>query len=118
MKRGEWGEQAARAYLQKLGWRVVETNFRTRFGEIDIIAQCGQYIIFVEVKTRKDDRFAAAREHVTFTKQQKILAAAETWLQRYPSGLQPRFDVIEVYGEEDGEVPRRVNLLENAFGGA
>ena len=118
MKRGVWGELAAQAYLRKLGWRIVETNFRTRFGEIDIIAQQGKYIVFVEVKTRKDDRFAAAREHVTSAKQRKILAAAEGWLQRHPSGLQPRFDVIEVYGEEGLCAPRRVNLLENAFGGA
>ena len=61
--KGAWGEQAARAFLTRRGYAVLETNFRTRFGEIDIIAQDGKYIVFVEVKTRKDARFAAAREH-------------------------------------------------------
>ena len=48
---------------------------------------------------------------------QAVIAAAEAWLQAHPSGLQPRFDVIEVYGEEGAPVPPRINHLENAFGG-
>ena len=115
--KGAWGEQAARAFLTRRGYAVLETNFRTRFGEIDIIAQDGKYIVFVEVKTRRNARFAAAREHVTPTKQARIIAAAEEWLQGHPNGLQPRFDVIEVYGEEGASVPPHINHLENAFGG-
>ncbi|WP_283675564.1 YraN family protein [Butyricicoccus sp. Marseille-Q5471] len=117
MKRGEWGEQMAQRYLQQQGYQVVECNFRTRFGEIDIIARKGKYIVFAEVKTRRNDRFAAAREYVTAAKQQRVATAAEQWLQQHPTALQPRFDVIEVYGEEGDAVPRCVNLLENAFGG-
>ena len=115
--KGAWGEAAARGYLTRAGYRIVDCNFRTRFGEIDIIAQAGEYLVFVEVKTRKDARFAAAREHVTPQKQARIIAAAEKWLQGHPNGLQPRFDVIEVYGEEGASVPPRINHLENAFGG-
>ncbi|MDO4271284.1 MAG: YraN family protein [Eubacteriales bacterium] len=114
---GAWGEGAARDYLVRKGWRIAACNFRTRFGEIDMIAQAGQYIVFVEVKTRRNDRFALAREHVTAAKQRRVIAAAEEWLQRNPSALQPRFDVIEVYGEEGAPVPPRINHLENAFGG-
>ena len=114
---GAWGEHIAREYLERRGYRAVETNFRTRFGEIDIIAAHGQYIVFVEVKTRKSDRFAAAREFVTPAKQARILAAAAEWLQRHPSALQPRFDVIEVYGEEGAPLPPRLRHWENAFGG-
>ena len=77
----------------------------------------GKYIVFVEVKTRKSDRFAAAREFVTPAKQARILAAAAEWLQRHPSALQPRFDVIEVYGEEGAPLPPRLRHWENAFGG-
>ena len=109
--KGAWGERAARAFLEQRGYRTEATNFRTRFGEIDMIARDGKYIVFIEVKTRKNDRFAAAREHVTAAKQARVIAAAD------PSGLQPRFDVIEVYGEEGAPVPPRINHLENAFGG-
>ena len=115
--KGAWGEAAARGYLTRAGYRIVDCNFRTRFGEIDIIAQAGEYLVFIEVKTRKNDRFAAAREAVTPKKQARILAAAEEWLQGHPVTLQPRFDVIEVYGEEDAPFPQRINHLENAFGG-
>lgn len=115
--KGAWGERAARAYLERAGYRTVQTNFRTRFGEIDIIAACGEYIVFVEVKTRKNARFAAAREFVTTTKQQRITATAALWLRQHPSGLQPRFDVIEVYGEEGTTQVPRIHHLENAFGG-
>lgn len=114
---GAWGEQAARVYLERKGYRTVETNFRTRFGEIDIITAQGKYIVFVEVKTRKSDRFAAAREFVTPAKQQRIIAAASLWLRQHPSEKQPRFDVIEVYGEEGTATVPRINHLENAFGG-
>ena len=96
--KGAWGEKAARLYLEKRGWHTAATNFRTRFGEIDIIAENAQYVIFAEVKT-------------------KILAAAQAWLQGHPTEKQPRFDVIEVYGEENASVPPRINHLENAFGG-
>ncbi|MGO5029682.1 YraN family protein [Candidatus Agathobaculum pullicola] len=115
--KGAWGERTARDYLERAGYRTVETNFRTRLGEIDIIASRGEYIVFVEVKTRKSDRFAAAREAVTAAKQQRITAAAALWLQQHPSGLQPRFDVVEVYGEEGATVAPRIYHLENAFGG-
>ncbi|HIY52660.1 MAG TPA: YraN family protein [Candidatus Agathobaculum merdavium] len=115
--KGAWGEQAARVYLERKGYRTVETNFRTRFGEIDIIAAQGKYIVFVEVKTRKSDRFAAAREFVTPAKQQRIIAAASLWLRQHPTEKQPRFDVIEVYGKEGTAAVPRINHLENAFGG-
>ena len=115
--RGAWGERAARAFLEGRGYAVEDVKFRTRLGEIDIIARQGKYIVFVEVKTRKSDRFAAAREFVTPAKQARILAAAAEWLQRHPSALQPRFDVIEVYGEEGAPLPPRLRHWENAFGG-
>ena len=113
---GAWGEQAAAEYLVRKGCGIVARNFRTRFGEIDIIAQDGKYIVFAEVKTRRNDRFAAAREHVTARKQERIIAAAEEWLQAHPDAGQPRFDVIEVYGRSGTAAPR-INHLENAFGG-
>ena len=76
-----------------------------------------QYVIFAEVKTRKNARYGPACEAVTPAKQAKIIAAAQAWLQEHPTEKQPRFDVIEVYGEENAPVPPRINHLENAFGG-
>ena len=89
----------------------------TRFGEIDIIAENAQYVIFAEVKTRKNARYGPACEAVTPAKQAKIIVAAQAWLQEHPTEKQPRFDVIEVYGEENASIPPRINHLENAFGG-
>ena len=115
--RGAWGEQVARVYLERHGYVILETNFRTRLGEIDIIAQDGKYTVFAEVKTRKNDRFAAARRHVPPARQARSLAAAEEWLQSHPDAPQPRFDVIEVYGEQGAPLPPRINHLTDAFGG-
>lgn len=70
--KGAWGEKAARLYLEKRGWHTAATNFRTRFGEIDIIAENAQYVIFAEVKTRKNARYGPACEAVTPAKQAKI----------------------------------------------
>ena len=94
--KGAWGEKAAREWLEKQGWRTVQVNFRTRFGEIDLIAENERFLVFFEVKTRKNARFASACESVTPAKQARLLAAAEAWLQQNPTGKQPRFDVIEV----------------------
>ena len=117
--KGAWGEKAARLYLEKRGWHTAATNFRTRFGEIRSIhrGERARYVIFAEVKTRKNARYGPACEAVTPAKQAKIIAAAQAWLQGHPTEKQPRFDVIEVYGEENASVPPRINHLENAFGG-
>ena len=85
MTRGAWGEAVAAAYLRKKGYRIVKQNFSTRFGEIDLIVQDARYIVFVEVKTRKSDRFGAAREAVDLHKQRRLIATAEQWLQRNPT---------------------------------
>ena len=111
---GQRGEEQAARYLRLRGYRILERNYRCRFGEIDLIARRGRYLVFVEVKQRHDARFAEAREFVTAQKQARILAAAQQYLAANESELQPRFDVLEVYGGENGR-PRIVHL-ENAFG--
>lgn len=113
---GRWGEEQAAAYLREKGYKVVGMNYATRFGEIDIIAKDKKYVAFVEVKLRKGDRFASAREHVTRAKQERIISAAKGWLQANDTGLQPRFDVIEVYAPEGINSDRvEINHIENAF---
>ena len=68
---GDMGERRAVKFLKKKGYKILETNFKTNFGEIDIIARKGDYICFVEVKTRSSDNFGEPREAVNFHKQKK-----------------------------------------------
>ena len=115
-QRGKWGESIALEYLNKKSYETVTTGFRSRFGEIDLIVKNKEYLVFAEVKTRKNANFAYAREYVSKDKQRKIIATANYWLAVRPTKLQPRFDVIEVYAN-DGEltVSPVINHIENAF---
>lgn len=113
-RRGNLGEAVVIAYLRERGWNILEVNFRSKYGEIDLIAENGVYLAFVEVKLRKDGDFAAARESVTKAKQRRIRTTAQFYLQWRPTRLQPRFDVAEVYAPM-GTISPEVTYLENAF---
>ena len=69
---GKQGETKAKNYLKRRGYQILESNYRTKAGEIDLIAQNRKYLVFVEVKLRKSDRFAMAREYVDSRKQEKL----------------------------------------------
>lgn len=114
---GRWGEDAAAEHMKKKGYKIIGRNFSCRMGEVDIIAQKGRYIVFVEVKTRKNDAFATAAEFVTPAKQRRLITAAELWLGQNPTRKQPRFDVIEVYAPQ-GVLTAKPDIrhLEDAFG--
>ena len=113
---GRWGESMAAEELRRRGWRVVASGWHCRFGEIDLIAENGTYLAFVEVKLRKDDRVAQAREFVDYRKQNRIRTSAELYLAEHPSKLQPRFDVVEIYAPEGIRTGRpKVVVLEHAF---
>ena len=107
---GHWGEAVAAEYLRRRRYKILACNYHTRFGEIDLIAKSFHYIVFVEVKTRQDDRFAQAREFVTGRKQARVRTSAQIWLENNPTPLQPRFDVIEVYAPEGKGKPQVVHL--------
>ncbi len=113
---GLWGEEQVAAFLEQKGAQIVARRFRCRYGELDLIAQLPGYLCFVEVKLRKDDRFAKAREFVTYQKQQKLRLAAQTYLMEHPTELQPRFDVAELYAPR-GMTAEGLQILywENAF---
>ena len=113
---GGWGESVAGVYLRKRRYKLLGVNYRCRGGEIDIIAEKGRFIVFVEVKLRKNADFGEAREFVTTSKQKRIIHAAQNWLLRYPSRLQPRFDVIEIYAPQGMHtaIPQ-INHIEDAF---
>jgi putative endonuclease len=110
---GRIGEQTAAEYLRKKKYRIVGLNYTRRCGEIDLIAEDRDFIVFVEVKRRKDARFAQAREFVTASKQRRIAMTAALWLSENPTEKQPRFDVVEVYST-DGDI-RSIQHIENAF---
>ena len=110
---GSLGERAAADYLRKKRWRILAMNYACRLGEIDLIAETREYVVFIEVKRRKSAAFAEAREFVTLSKQRRIAATASLWLAQHPTEKQPRFDVIEVYAFE-GETPT-IQHIENAF---
>lgn len=113
---GAWGEELAAAYLKKKGYRLITQGYRSRFGEIDLIVKNRKFLVFVEVKLRKDARFASAMEYVDLYKQNRLRTTAALYLSRYPSELQPRFDVIEVYAPQGTDTPRpEINHLEDAF---
>lgn len=113
---GPWGENLAAVYLTNKGYTILSCNYRTRFGEIDLIASKRGYLIFAEVKLRKDSGFVHAREYVDRHKQKCVRAAAEMWLAENETLLQPRFDVIEIYAPEGMQTHRpKIVHLKDAF---
>lgn len=106
---GVTGEQEAKNYLVKKGYKIVKMNFSCKIGEIDIIAMDKDTLVFVEVKARNTAMFGLPREAVTAKKQYKIRRIAELYLQRYSTLDQKiRFDVIEILGD-------KITHIENAF---
>ena len=113
---GAWGESLAGEYLRRRHYELVAANFRCRSGEVDIIARKGRYLAFVEVKLRRNADFAEAREFVTASKQARVILAAQVWLTKHPSKLQPRFDVIKIYAPEGLETKTpKINHIKDAF---
>ena len=102
---GRWGEALAAEELRRRGCRLVEAGWRCRFGEVDLIAEEGPFLCFVEVKLRKDGRVAQAREFVDRRKQEKLRTTAQLYLAEHPTQLQPRFDVVEIYAPQGWDGP-------------
>lgn len=113
-EKGDAGEGFVCAYLQSQGFTVVSRNYRTRFGEIDVIAQNERFLLFVEVKARSAGALVSAQEAVGFRKQERLRAAAEDYLARNPTALQPRFDVACLRLGQGGKITLE-QWIENAF---
>ena len=113
---GAWGEAVAADYLRKKHYKIVAANYYSRYGEIDLIAQNREFLVFVEVKLRKNNRFAQAREFVNRQKQDKIRMTASIYLSENASALQPRFDVIEIYAPDGVQTSNpEIYHMEDAF---
>lgn len=119
---GRRGEDTAAAYLERRGYTLIARNWRTRGGELDIIAQEGEWLVFVEVRTRSarregDDLTAGSpEESVTRAKQARLAALAGAYLFEHPWDGPTRIDVIALELASDGAVVR-LNHLQDAVGG-
>ncbi len=111
---GRSGEDCALHYLKEKGYLILEKNFRTRLGEIDIIAKDNRTICFIEVKTRTSSRFGHPLEAITLSKQAKIVRLAMVYLKiKGLNNLPVRFDVVTIMKLAEGHL--QVHLLKNAF---
>ena len=113
---GRWGEAQAADFLRGKGFAIRAANWGCRFGEIDLVADDGAYLCFVEVKLRKSAAYGTAGAFVDRRKQNRLRAAAELYLAGHPTVLQPRFDVIEIYAPRGTDTASpEISHLENAF---
>jgi len=107
---GNAAEKAAMTYLKKQGLKLIEKNFRCRFGEIDLVVEDNGTLVFVEVRYRKNDYYGSAIESVTLPKRDKITITAQQYLMKHNIGDDKpiRFDVI-------GISPTDIQWIKNAF---
>ncbi len=110
---GAHGEQTAARYLRDNGYELLAANYRTKVGEIDIIASRGKYICFIEVKSRQQGGYLPPREAVGYEQQRRIADSAGIFMARRKTKLLPRFDIIEVLLSDDRIVG--LNHIEGAF---
>ncbi|MFO7558895.1 MAG: YraN family protein [Desulfobacterales bacterium] len=109
---GEKGESLAVKQLKKEGYKILERNYRTRLGEIDIIAEDGEVITFIEVKARKSESYGTPQHAVTPIKQKKISMVALSYLkEKNQFGKRARFDVVTINPESSN----KVSIIKNAF---
>ncbi|MBI5026837.1 MAG: YraN family protein [Nitrospirae bacterium] len=112
MKIGDEAEALAAGFLKRKGYRIIEKNYKTPFGEIDIIARDGGTLVFVEVKSRESLSFGKPFEAVSAVKRKKIANVALSYLKRLKEEPACRFDVVSIFFK-DGEP--QVELIRDAF---
>jgi putative endonuclease len=109
--RGAAAEELAAEFLEGRGLRIVERNYRCRFGEIDLVARSGTVLVFVEVRARTSEAFGGAAGSITVAKRRRLVAAARHYLAKHRVHRACRFDVVLVRGRE-----QEVEWLADAFG--
>ncbi len=113
---GNLGENLAKGYIERLGYKILHAPFRCRIGEIDIIALNDDVLVFMEVKTRRNLRFGTPAEAVTRRKQLQIIKTAQHFLAHYrkPPFRFCRFDVLAIF-QPKGAAPARIEHFQDAF---
>ena len=102
---GKWGEGVASRFLQEKGYVLLATNYRCRWGEVDIVAQEGEELVFVEVRTRRGVEFGTPEESVTAAKARKLVATAQEFLQEHDQvNASWRIDLIAIRLDGDRHV--------------
>ena len=110
---GNRGEELARRFLLGRGFTILETNYRQRWGEVDVVARLGPEVVFVEVRTRSGDAFGSPEESVTEGKARRLAATAQTFLQERGMEEAPwRIDLVAVRVDSRGNA--RISHVENA----
>ena len=113
---GRAGEELACDFLKEQGFFIAARNYRSEQGEIDIIAEDREFVLFVEVKLRRADAGYLPREAVTANKKNRIMHAAKNFIYRSRNSLKPRFDIIEITMNERQDLKDAdVKWIENAF---
>jgi len=113
---GKQGEILAQNYLKKKGYRILETNYRSRYGEIDIIAKHKNTLVFIEVRTKRSRAFGSPEESITETKASHLRAGAYHYLQNHeklPESWRIDFVAVELDGNNRAT---RIDVIENAIG--
>jgi putative endonuclease len=112
-QKGRLGEDLAARFLEERGYRIVQRNYRFDRGEIDIVAQDGRELVFVEVKTRENEQFGSPEESITPSKEEQLKKVAEGYVFEHNLENQPcRFDVVAITFS-DGKP--RIRLLQNVI---
>ena len=114
---GEAAERHALDYLTRQGLKLVVANYRSRFGEIDLILRDGDVLVFAEVRMRKNNDFGGARASITPTKQARLIKTANQYLTQFPRPPQCRFDAV-LLGASNNGAPNSdtIEWIKNAFG--
>ena len=119
-EQGEYTESLACQYLEEKGFKLLKRNFNCRFGEIDLIMQDNDNLVFVEVRYRRSTNFGSGAESITTSKQSKLIKTASAYLQQHAklNKLPSRFDVVSISGfiETDNISNIDFDWIENAFG--
>ncbi|MBI3045182.1 MAG: YraN family protein [Betaproteobacteria bacterium] len=110
-RRGDPAERLAAAFLEEQGVRILARNYRCRFGEIDLVAESGAFLVFVEVRARASEAFGGAAASITAAKRRRLVAAARHYLAKHRANRACRFDVVLVQGRD-----REIVWLHDAFG--
>lgn len=112
-EKGRLGEESALAYLMKQGLKLIQQNYTCRLGEIDLIMQEKEYLVFVEVRSRVSASFGGGLASITYAKRQKIIKSALSYMMSHKkqSHYALRFDVISIDGKS-----AKITWLKNAFG--
>jgi putative endonuclease len=114
LRRGGDGERAAAKFLERRGYRILASNYRTRLGEIDLIAEDRGTLVFIEVKVRGTDRFGGPAMAITLAKQARIARLAQQFLAARSLEERPcRFDAVLISGDEPNN--QRIELVTAAF---